>query len=76
MQQVPSIEELRKKYAKVMSNQAVTNISGWTEPNEDEECDEQAYMDRILSNSDVLNKKIQEALLCAKNPRGRSQNHS
>jgi len=62
MSKVPSLEELRTKYADVMEDKAVTNISGWTEPNEDEQCDEQAYRDRALANGEKLNEKIKEAL--------------
>lgn len=31
----------------VMADQAVTNIAGWTEPNTDDECDEEAYRARL-----------------------------
>ena len=62
MSKIPSLDELRSKYADVMDDKAVTNISGWTEPNEDEPCDEQAYRDRALKNAEKLNAKIKEAL--------------
>ena len=56
------LEELRQKYADVMEDQAVTNISGWTEPNSDTPCDEIAYRERLKRNAPVLHKKICEAL--------------
>jgi hypothetical protein len=59
---IPSLDELRVKYAEEMSDNAVTNISGWTEPNNDKSCDEQNYRDRALANADALNAKIKEAL--------------
>ena len=62
MPETPSLEELRAKYVDVMDDKAVTNISGWTEPNTDELCDEQEYRDRALANADELNAKIKEAL--------------
>ena len=46
----------------VMEDKAVTNISGWTEPNFDTQCDEEAYRDRLKKNSSVLHAKINEAL--------------
>jgi hypothetical protein len=45
-----------------MEDKAVTNISGWTEPNKDAPCDEQEYRDRALRNGPALNAKIKEAL--------------
>jgi hypothetical protein len=62
MAKIPSLEELRTKYADVMDDKAVTNISGWTEPNADKPCDEQAYRDRALINAEKLNAKLKEAL--------------
>jgi len=62
MATIPSQEELRAKYADVMEDQSVTNISGWTEPNKGEQHDEQTYRDRALSNGEKLNAKIREAL--------------
>ena len=62
MSDFPSIEELRAKYADVINNEAITRISKWEEHNEDEECDEAAYLNRALQNSDALNTKIAEAL--------------
>ncbi|MDR2800510.1 MAG: hypothetical protein LBB52_04485 [Desulfovibrio sp.] len=59
---IPSLDELRAKYAKEMSDDAVTHISGWTEPNSDTLCDEQEYRDRALKNKDTLNAKLKEAL--------------
>ena len=46
----------------VMADQAVTNVSGWTEPNSDSECDEETYMRRMASNATVLHSKIKEAM--------------
>jgi hypothetical protein len=61
-EKIPSLVELRAKYADVMSDKSVTNISGWTEPNTDSPCDEQGYRDRALRNADDLNSKIKDAL--------------
>jgi len=62
MTKIPPLQELREKYADVMEDKAVTNISGWTEPNTDAPCDEQAYRDRALVNTEKLNAKIKKAL--------------
>ena len=62
MQQIPSQEELRKRYAGVINNQAVTNISFWTEPNTDENFSAQAMLNHALENGDELNAKLDEAL--------------
>lgn len=51
------LEELRQKYADMMEDQAVTNISGWTEPNSDTSCDEIVYQERLKRNAPVLHKK-------------------
>ena len=56
------IDDLNEKYAEVMADKTVTNVSGWTEPNSDEPCDEQAYRDRIDNNAPILIKKLKEAL--------------
>jgi hypothetical protein len=61
-EKISSLEELRAKYADVMSDKSVTNMSGWTEPNNDKPCDEQEYRDRALSNAEVLNEKLKQAL--------------
>ena len=58
----PTLDELRRKYADVMADQAVTNVSGWTEPNHDEPCDEYAYRERLHKNAPILFDKINEAL--------------
>lgn len=55
---VPTDAEL----AEVMNDKAVTNISGWTEPNSDVPCDEVAYRKRLTENAETLHKKIDEAL--------------
>lgn len=57
-----NFEQLCQKYADVMEDRAVTNISGWTEPNSDTPCDEIAYRERLKRNAPVLHKKISEAL--------------
>lgn len=57
-----SFEQLCQKYADVMEDRAVTNISGWTEPNSDTPCDEIAYRERLKRNAPVLHKKNSEAL--------------
>jgi predicted RNase H-like HicB family nuclease len=57
-----TIDEPDIDYAEVMSDKSVTNISGWTEPNSDEPCNEQEYLDRALRNAGILNAKINEAL--------------
>ena len=62
MSKIPSLEELREKYADVMDDKAVTNVSGWTEPNAAEPFDEQGYLDRALKNADALNDKLKKAL--------------
>jgi hypothetical protein len=62
MSKIPPLEALRAKYADVMSDKAVTNISGWTESSTDELCNEQEYRDRALANANKLNAKITEAL--------------
>jgi hypothetical protein len=62
MPTIPPLDELRVKYADEMADKAVTNISGWTEPNSDKPCDEQEYLDRALRNADALNAKIKESL--------------
>ena len=56
------LEELRLKYADIMKNEAVTQISEWREKNDDQECNESEYLERALKNSDELNAKITEAL--------------
>ena len=45
-----------------MADQVVTNVSGWTEPNPDSECDEKTYMRRMESNATVFHSKIKEAM--------------
>ena len=62
MSKIPPLNELREKYADVMSDKAVTNVSRWTEPNSAPPCDEQAYRDRVLNNAEKLNDKIKDAL--------------
>lgn len=62
MAKIPSIEELREKYADVMADKAVTNISNWTEPNLGDEFSAQSLLDRALENADELNAKLDEAL--------------
>jgi len=59
---MPSPEELREKYADVMNDKAVTNVSNWTEPNTGEPFDEQEYLNRAKKNADALNAKLKEAL--------------
>lgn len=56
------IDEFREQYAEVMADEAVTNISGWTEPNSDEPCDEQAYRERLDKNAPILIEKLKAAL--------------
>ena len=58
MEEVLSIQELRKKYAEVMDNEAVTRIANWEERNTDMPCDEQAYRKKALENSDTLHTTI------------------
>ena len=62
MSTIPPLEELRKVYADVINNKAVTNISFWTEPNTDEDFDAQAMLNHALENGDALNAKLDEAL--------------
>jgi hypothetical protein len=50
----------------VMENMAVTNASGWTEPNEDSPCNEQEYQKLAISNIEKLNASIKEAILFEK----------
>lgn len=38
----------------VMADQAVTNIAGWTEPNNDDECDEETYRARLAKNGPIF----------------------
>lgn len=46
----------------VMADSAVTVLSGWTEPNTDEPCDETAYRDRLSANHAGYAAKINEAI--------------
>jgi len=62
MSKIPSLDELREKYADVMDDKAVTNVSNWIEPNTDAPFDEQEYLDRAKKNADALNSKLKEAL--------------
>ena len=62
MTKIPPVEELREMYADVMEDKAVTNMSNWREPNSDNPCNEQEYLDRALKNGKALNDKIKEAL--------------
>jgi hypothetical protein len=62
MTKIPSLEELREQYKDVMEDKAVTNISGWTEPNDDKPCDEQTYRDKAIANGQILHDKIKEVL--------------
>lgn len=54
-------------YLEAMEDPAVTAISGWTEPNHDVACDEEAYRLRLNANANILHKKIDEALEIVKN---------
>lgn len=58
----PTLEELQTMCEEAMEDNAVTNISGWTEPNSDTSCDENAYRKRLCKNASVFNEKITEAL--------------
>lgn len=49
-------------YEEVMADKAVTNISGWTEPNEDRPCDEKEYRKRLHEQASDYHKKVAEAL--------------
>lgn len=60
--EVPSSKEREAMYADVMEDKAVTIILGWTEPNSDAPCDENAYRERLEKNAAALNQKIAEAL--------------
>jgi len=62
MQQIPPLEDLRRRYASVMDNQAVTNVSRWTEPNTDGDFSAQVMLNHALQNGDALNAKLDEAL--------------
>jgi hypothetical protein len=59
---IPPLDELREKYAEVMADKAVTALSNWKEPNSEEPCDENAYVQRAIGNADVLNAKLKEAM--------------
>jgi hypothetical protein len=49
-----------------MEDKAVTNMSNWREPNADDPCNEQEYLDRALKNGKALNDKLKEALSFAR----------
>lgn len=51
-----------KEYEEIMKDKAVTNISGWTEPNNDTPCDEKVYRKRLSDNAATIHTKIEEAL--------------
>lgn len=59
---IPPLQELRSMYADVMSDEAITDLSYWNEPNTSDPCDEQEYLDKCLAEGDTLNDKIGEAL--------------
>lgn len=59
---IPPLHELREMFADVMSDETITDISYWNEPNTDCECNEQEYLQNSLNNGDVLNETIKEAL--------------
>lgn len=54
--------ELRAECEAALDDKAVTNISGWTEPNCDVPCDESAYRERLVANGPVFVEKVKEAL--------------
>lgn len=55
-------EEIHAICMDAMEDKAVTNISGWTEPNSDEPCDETAYRQRLGANAPDYMAKVREAL--------------
>lgn len=54
--------EIREMCLEAMRDKAVTNISGWTEPNSDEPCDESVYRKRLAENAPGYIAKIKGAL--------------
>lgn len=62
MHRMPPLDELRKKYADVMADGAIVNLSRWTEPNNAEPPDVEAFLERAHRNRDVLVAKMEEAL--------------
>ena len=46
----------------VLADDSVTALSGWTEPNTDKPCDEEAYRRKLRANHESYCAKIQEAL--------------
>ena len=62
MTKIPSRKELRERYAGVINNNVVANVSFWTEPNTDKNFSAQAMLNHALENGDALNAKLDEAL--------------
>ncbi|MBF0229196.1 MAG: hypothetical protein HQK63_06335 [Desulfamplus sp.] len=63
MKLIPSIEILKERYKDIMDNQDITALSCWKEPNFDEPCDDEEYLQRGLDNADAMSKLFEEALL-------------
>lgn len=55
-------DEINALCEEAMKDKAVTNISGWTEPNSDEPCDEEAYRMRLAEQGSTYMAKVKEAL--------------
>lgn len=60
----------RNAYIEAMNCEAVTNISGWTEPYGDSEpMDEEAYRERLARNAPAFHKLFEEVIESIRNPR-------
>lgn len=51
-----------KDIDQIMGDQAVAILSGWTEANDAEPCDENVYRQKLAANHEGYMAKIQEAL--------------
>jgi|GEM_PF-4904633 len=49
-----TVEAAKIRYAKLFSNKAVLDVSGWVEPNNAIPTDENAFVKRAMNNIDVF----------------------
>lgn len=66
MRGFPSDEELLKRYDSFHDDPEVDAISFWKEKNHDDSIDEKEHLRRIEANFDILQNKIESAVMSLK----------
>ena len=62
MSLIPPNKKLKTMYKEVMENEAVTTVSRWVEPNFDDACDDEEYLQRGVANADAMQDNFKKAL--------------